>query len=101
MNKYSFTNNGKMWKRITKKQARAAYVNGLTVAICPVNFRLFSRWQYPYMASRRSREQFIIDDIGAKNDFNNIVSSFEFYNCRDNETGRYAAFYIALWRVEK
>lgn len=25
MNKYSFTNNGKTWERITKKQARAAY----------------------------------------------------------------------------
>ena len=32
MKKYSFTdNNGKMWERITKKQARAAYNNGLTV----------------------------------------------------------------------
>lgn len=31
MNKYSFTNNGKTWERITKKQARAAYNNGLTV----------------------------------------------------------------------
>lgn len=25
MNKYSFTNNGKTWERITKKQARALY----------------------------------------------------------------------------
>ena len=41
MNKYSFTNNGKTWERITKKQARAAYNNGLTVLFCPVNMRRF------------------------------------------------------------
>lgn len=101
MNKYCFTNNGKTWERITKKQARAAYVNGLTVAICPVNFKLFTQWLYPYMASRESRKQFIIDDIGAKNDFNNIVSSFEHYNCFNDETGRYAAFYIPVVTVDR
>lgn len=44
MNKYSFTNNGKTWERITKKQARAAYNNGLTVLFCPVNMRPFTPW---------------------------------------------------------
>lgn len=42
MNKYSFTNNDKTWERITKKQARAAYNNGLTVLFCPVNMRPFT-----------------------------------------------------------
>lgn len=36
MRKYSFTDkNGKTWERITKKQARAAYNNGLTVLVLP------------------------------------------------------------------
>lgn len=34
MKKRSFTSNGKTWKRVPKNQACAAYVNGLTVAIC-------------------------------------------------------------------
>ena len=42
MNKYSFTNNSKTWERITKKQARAAYNNGLTVLFFPVNMRPFT-----------------------------------------------------------
>lgn len=53
MRKYSFTNNGKTWERITKKQARAAYNNGLT------------------------------------------------YNCTDNQTGRYTAFYIPVVTVDR
>lgn len=94
MKKYSFTSNGKTWERITKKQARAAYVNGATVAICPVNFKPFTSWQYPYTTNRKTREQFIIDDTGAQNDFNNVVASFEYYNCINAETGKYAAFYM-------
>lgn len=45
MRKYRFTDkNGKTWERITKKQARAAYNNGLTVLFCPVNMRPFTPW---------------------------------------------------------
>ena len=40
MNKYSFTNNGKTWERITKKQALAAYNNGLP-GKCPRR----TRWE--------------------------------------------------------
>nr|DAK97447.1 MAG TPA: hypothetical protein [Caudoviricetes sp.] len=90
MKKRSFTNNGKTWKRVPKNQACAAYVNGLTVAICQVNFVP----KYPYTTNRKSRERFIIDDIGARNDFNNVVSSFEHYNCTNAKTGKYAAFYM-------
>lgn len=90
MKKRSFTNNGKTWKRVPKNQACAAYVNGLTVAICQVNFIP----KYPYTTNRKSRERFIIDDIGARNDFNNVVASFEYYNCTNAKTGKYAAFYM-------
>lgn len=103
MKKYSFTESktGRTWERITKKQARAAYMNGLTVAICPVNFRLFTPWRYPYTTNRKSREQFIVDDTGARNDFNNVVASFEYYNCTNTETGKYAAFYIPVKTVDR
>lgn len=90
MKKRSFTSNGKTWKRVPKDQACAAYVNGLTVAICQVNFVP----KYPYTTNRKSRERFIIDDIGARNDFNNVVASFEYYNCTNAKTGKYAAFYM-------
>lgn len=93
MKNHSFTSSGKKWERVTKKQARAAYVAGQTVAICPINCPLISQ-KYPYTTNRKTREQFIIDDTGAQNDFNNVVASFEHYNCINAKTGKYAAFYM-------
>ena len=84
MNKYSFTNNGKTWERITKKQARAAYNNGLTVLFCPVNMRPFTPWHL---------ETYVDKSSGCK--FNTQVNSFEYYNC-NSETGRYTSFYIKV-----
>lgn len=88
MNKYSFIDhNGKTWERINKKQARAAYNNGLTVIFCPVNIRPFTPWHLEIPISR---------DTWGYNEksFENTVNTFEFYNCIDSETGKYTAFYI-------
>lgn len=87
MNKYSFTNNGKTWERITKKQARAAYNNGLTVLFCPVKMRPFAPWHL---------------EIDVNKNFEGCNGvSFEIYNCTDNETGRYTAFYIPVVTVDR
>ena len=39
MNKYSFVIDGFTFERVNKKQAAAAFNNGLTVKFCPVNLR--------------------------------------------------------------
>ena len=91
MRKYTFTEKGRAYKRINKNAARAAYMDGLTVIICPCNLR---PTQYAHRINRKDREQLVIDEIGVKNDFNNRVNSFEYYNCINSETGKYAAFYI-------
>lgn len=90
MNKYSFTSNGKTWERITKKQARAAYNNGLTVLFCPVNLRP----GYPY------HPEISISGKAAAT-FEEALNAFEFYNIRGNETGRYTAFYIPVRDVDR
>lgn len=97
----SFTENGYTFKRINKNTARRAYMNGLTVVICPCNLRPFTPWHNEHDINRRSREQFVIDEIGVKNDFNNLVNSFEYYNCINTETGRYTAFYIPVETVDR
>lgn len=101
MNNYSFSHRGYTFKRIDKKTARTAYKNGLTVVICPCNLRPFTSWHNEQDINRRSREQFVIDEIGVINDFNNLINSFEFYNCRNKETGRYTAFYIPVETVDR
>lgn len=88
MNKYSFTDkNGKTWERITKKQARAAYNNGLTVLFCPVNMRPFTPWHLEIDVNKNFEGYNGVT-------FENAVNAFENYNCTNNETGRYTAFYI-------
>lgn len=96
MNAYRFENKGFTYERISKDTARRAYMNGLTIVICPCNFRPFTPWGFEYRVNRKDREQFVIDEIGVRNDFNSLVSSYEYYNCRSRETGKYAAFYIPV-----
>ena len=80
----------------TKRQPKKAYLNGLTIIIGPVNLRPGEPYHPEQPINRRNREQFIIDEIGAANDFNDLIASFEYYNCRNNETGKYTAFYIPI-----
>ena len=97
----TFTDSGFTFKRIPKNEARRAYINGLSVVICPVNLRPFTPWHCEHVLNRRSREHFTLDEIGVKNDFNNLIDSFEYYNCRDTETGKYTAFYIPIETVDR
>lgn len=94
MNKYIFTNNNKTWERITKKQARAAYNNGLTILFCPVNMRPFTPWHLEIDVNKNFEGYNGVS-------FEKAVNAFEFYNCTGNETGRYAAFYIPVVTVDR
>ena len=91
MRKYTFTEKGHTFKRICKTAARAAYKNSSTVVICPCNLR---PTQYSQGINRKDREHLVIDEIGVLNDFDNLINSFEYYNCPNPKTGKYAAFYI-------
>lgn len=95
MRKYSFTDKkGKTWERITKKQARAAYNNGLTVLFCPVNMRPFTPWHLEIDVNKNFEGYNGVT-------FEKAVNAFEIYNCTDNETGRYTAFYIPVVTVDR
>ena len=101
MIQYRYFENGFTFKRIPKNAARRAYKNGLTIILCPVNLRPGEPWGHPFTLNRKQRESFIIDEIGLENDFNNYVGSFEYYNCKNSETGYYTAFYIPFETVDR
>ncbi len=94
MRNYTFSNGGFTFKRVNKKVARIAYNHGLTVHFCPVNIRPFSPWGLDMDINKR------FQNCGDQS-FEAIVNAFEIYNCRDNETGRYTAFYIPVCRVDR
>ena len=100
MHKYSVTNNGKTWERITKKQARAAYNNGEDILFCPVNMRPFGMWNMGAQINiSQDTDIGILDKWTKENSFDRAVNSFEFYNCINSETGRYTAFYLSVKEV--
>lgn len=91
MRNYEYNENGVLYRRISKKTAEKAYISGKTVVLCAVNL---IPWRFGIPINRKSRERFTADEIGVKNDFNNYVNSFEYYNCINSETGKYTAFYV-------
>lgn len=94
MNKYTFNYQGKQYVRISKQNAINSFVAGETVVIIPCKLRPFTMWHSEFSLNREDKQDFFIDDIGAKNYFLNTVNSIEYYNC-NNETGKYVAFYKA------
>ena len=94
MKKYKYKDkDGKIFERVNKKTAESVYTLGLPVVLCPVNLRPGEPYHPEIVLNRKNRERFVADEIGVKNDFANQVSSFEYYNCVNSETGKYAAFY--------
>ena len=101
MKQYRYFENGFTFKRIPKNAAKIAYKNGLTIILCPVNLRPGAPYHFEMTLNRKQREPFVIDEIGLENDFNNCVGSFEYYNCKNSETGKYTAFYIPVETVDR
>lgn len=100
MKQYTFTDRGFTFKRINKQTARRAYMNGLTVMLCPCNLRSFTPYHPEYIINRKDREHMTVDKIGMENMFNTLVNSFEYYNC-SNAAGKYTAFYIPVRSVDR
>lgn len=74
--------------RIDKRQAQVAYKNDLTVFIVPCNCS-------PEM------HRFVINTKRYDHSFNEIVSLFTKNYCVCRKTGRYAAYYIPVKKVDR
>lgn len=72
--------------RINKTKAKISYDNGEDVTLTPVNF-------YPQHFFGLSVTVNKSDWGNESIDFYKLVDNYEMFNCRDNETGRYAAYY--------
>lgn len=76
--------NHEKWTRVSKATARKAYDNGQAVAITARNTHPFNVWG--------TTSTYAGGD--GCTPFENIVNAFEYYNCINSDTGKYAAFYI-------
>lgn len=86
MRKYSFTQDGFTFERVSKATAQRAFNNNLAIMLCPCNLRpetgLFS--------------MVVQNHKNLETTFEKLLNCFEYYNCTNNETGRYTAFYIPV-----
>ena len=86
---YFYDENKNKFKRVDKRTARRAYNAGVDVHFCPVNLRPFNRYGFGLDMTINK------NDISCDGQtFETVLNAFEFYNCRDTETGFYTAFYI-------
>ena len=71
--------------RVDKTTARALYKTGQKnrLFLCPVNLNPESLWNIAVNVTGFDYA-----------DFDTLISSFEYYNCNNSETGRYTAFYV-------
>lgn len=86
MLRYEFAIDGKRIHRVNKAVARKAFDSGKDVFMIPCNLSPVSPWSLGGWFYKMGDE----DDRA----FDVICNSFEFYNCKDTETGMYAAFYL-------
>jgi len=77
----NITANG--YKRITKKTAERLYELGQPVLFCPVKLIPGGSWGNGCTITKKEGTT-----------FTQALNAFEYYNCINNETGYYAAFYI-------
>ena len=75
---------GREFKRITRTKAKALYNMGKAVLLVPCNLNPNNIFVGFYDLRKED----------SKTPFESAINAFEYYNCTNNETGRYTAFYI-------
>ena len=87
MNKYEFTDkNGLTWERVDKRTARKAFYAGDIVRACACNIRPDGPMGAGWFK--------LSNDGNARETFEAYENMLYAYNCNDNETGRYPAYYV-------
>lgn len=99
MNKYTFTDDrGNTWKRINKKAAEKAFLDGKTLVVVACNIKPFSPWGGSMAISSEyilRKSGFIgYPNRGLLEEYQKQINSFTYHNCINAETGKYPAFYV-------
>jgi hypothetical protein len=96
MNKVTAYDGATRFDRVSKARAARAWIDGKPVVLCPVKLYPFGGFRPSMMAQRNREEEQMRASYGLSVDtFADTVQNFQWYNCTCNETGTYAAFYLA------
>lgn len=89
MNKHVIYDNNKAYIRVNKRKARIVYNNGEDLVFVPVKLNPVNKYGLSVKLNK-----FDWGEEGIP--FDKLVSNFEFFNCTNDETGRYTAYYVIL-----
>lgn len=84
MYNYKIYDGEKVYIRVNKTTAKRLYEKGEDIIISPCKFRP----NHPYGLSIQVNKSYW-DNVT----FKQLVDNYTIFNCRDNETGRYPAYY--------
>lgn len=87
MRKMNFFDGVYHYAQVDKRTARAVFRSGLDIVFCPANLRPFTAWNNQVAINIKDCDGYTFDEI---------LNQFEYYNCRDNETGKYTRFYMPV-----
>jgi len=85
MNNYSIRSGDRVYNRITKAQAQKLWGKRV-IALCPCGLRPGAPWHPDCLVIPSDAQD-------PEREFDSYVCNFEWYNCSNNETGKYTAFY--------
>ena len=74
-------------KQVSKATARKLFDSGQSVYLQSSNFHPFGVWSNAIDINKSQDES---------TTFESRVNNFEYYNCANNETGKYATFYQSI-----
>ncbi len=95
MHKHTATDHsGNRWERVSAQKARAAFLNGDSVTICPCKMSPWGLYN-PSFTIRKDDEthSWELEHYGAAGVWERLVNSAIAYNC-NHETGYYLAYYL-------
>lgn len=96
MNNTAIADKDILYTRISKKTALNMYCKGESIALCPCNLRPGAPWYPDVILNRSNRKEYTTDEESVRNDFNNLIASFEFYNLNPDSGSR-----VYYYLVEK
>jgi len=74
-------------EKVNKPTARKMYNAGKEVYICPCKVNPRNNWGIGHFFQKEEGD-------GFEQNFDRLVSHYEYYNCQYNELGKYAAYYV-------
>lgn len=95
MHKYTVTDHtGNKWERVSAQKARAAFLSGDSVTICPHKLRPWGFWNPQFTIFRDDETHaWELQHYGARGVWDLLINSAIAYNC-SYETGYYLAYYL-------